>query len=68
MEKYIYIGPVMGLNSCLTRKWYGETTATSEKKARSNLAYQFKQENHLIPGVKVTLPGPIKSISKIRKD
>lgn len=47
MPKYFYSGPVMEFNTLLADIWEGETTAPSEKKARSNLAYQFKKaKNH----------------------
>jgi hypothetical protein len=34
--------------------------ATSEKKAKSNLAYRYKLDNNLIPSAKIILPGKIK--------
>lgn len=39
MPKYFYSGPVMEFNTLLADIWEGETTAPSEKKARSNLAF-----------------------------
>lgn len=48
MPKYFYSGPVMEFNTLLADIWEGETTAPSEKKARSNLAYQFKKANNRI--------------------
>lgn len=41
MPRYIYKGPVMEFNTLLADIWEGETVAPSEKKARSNLTYQF---------------------------
>ena len=43
MPRYIYKGPVMEFNTLLADIWEGETVAPSEKKARSNLTYQFKK-------------------------
>ena len=43
MAVYRYDGPVMEFDKCISNRWQGETTASSEKKARSNLAYQFKK-------------------------
>lgn len=63
MSKYIYEGPVMEFNTCITNLWKGETIAPSESKARSNLIYQFKKNNHRSPGTKITLPGKIRVIS-----
>lgn len=35
------------------------TYATSEAKAKSNIAHQFKQQNNMVPGVKITLCGKL---------
>ena len=59
MPRYLYKGPVMEFDTLLTDKWEGETVAPSEKKARSNLAYQFKIRNNCIAGTRITLPGKI---------
>lgn len=42
-KKYTYVGPVTQFGKCIALKWSGETIAVSSKKARSNLAYQFKK-------------------------
>lgn len=57
LHKYIYDGPVLKFDTCVTNHWKGETMAPSEQKARSNLTYQFKRQNNLVPGTKITLPG-----------
>lgn len=62
MHKYAYDGPVMEFNRLLADHWRGETMASSEKKARSNLTYQFKKQNRRIAGTKITLPGKIKMV------
>lgn len=59
MPRYIYKGPVMEFNILLADIWEGETVAPSEKKARSNLTYQFKKRNNRIAGTRITLPGKI---------
>lgn len=59
MPRYSYSGPVMEFNTLLTDIWEGETFASSERKARSNLAYQFKKANNRIAGSKITLPGKL---------
>lgn len=48
MYKYVYEGPVCMFGRCVSDKWRGVTYAVSEKKARSNLAYQFKRDSNLI--------------------
>ena len=60
---YSYDGPVMEFGRIVAERWSGETTAPSEKKARSNLAYQFKQEFDKAPTSKITLPGICKIIN-----
>lgn len=63
MPKYGYDGPVMEFGVCIANRWTGQTVAVSEKKARSNLAYQFKKHNNRIASSNVTLPGKITPIS-----
>ena len=58
--KYTYDGPVMLFETMMTDRWKGETMATSEKKARSNLTYQAKKQLNLIAGTRITLPGKMK--------
>ena len=62
-HKYIYEGPVMEFDRCLTEHWRAETVAPSEKKAKSNFAYQFKKQNNRIAGARITLPGKIIMVS-----
>lgn len=57
--RYRYDGPVMEFDRLVASNWKGETIAPSERKARSNLAYQYKKSNNRIAGTKVTLPGKI---------
>lgn len=59
MNRYIYQGPVMEFGRLIEDRWKGETLAVSEKKARSNLAYQYKKETGRAPGSNITLPGKL---------
>ncbi len=59
MNRYTYDGPVMEFDNCVAKRWSGSTYAVSEGKARSNLAYQFKKKNNLLPGTRITLPGKL---------
>ena len=59
MNKYTYDGPVKVFDRCVADHWKGETIAVSERKARSNLTYQYKKSHNLIASVKVTLTGKI---------
>lgn len=62
MNRYVYNGPVESFDKPIADQWYGETLASSEKKAKSNLTYQFKKCNNLLPTAKISLPGEIKII------
>lgn len=63
MNKYLYKGPVMEFNTCIENRWQSSTYAISEKKARSNLIFQYKQLNNRVPNTKITLPGKITMVS-----
>ena len=64
MNKYAYNGPVMEFDICIMNHWKGETMASSEAKARSNLAYQFKKQHNRVAGSKISLPGTITMVRK----
>ena len=59
MDLYSYNGPVLEFDRCIANRWQGQTYATSEAKARSNLVFQFKRETGRLPRTKITLPGKI---------
>lgn len=59
MKTYFYNGPVLEFDRIIANKWSGSTTATSEKKARCNLAYQFKMEYGRVARSKITIPGKL---------
>ena len=59
MALYYYNGPVLEFDRVVTNHWQAQTYATSEAKARANLAYQFKKTNGKVPRTKITLPGKI---------
>lgn len=59
MKQYTYDGPVMEFGKCIANRWQASTLATSEAKARNNLAFQFKRDNKKMPNTKITLPGKI---------
>lgn len=63
MNRYSYEGPVMEFDKCVQHRWYGETMAVSEKKARSNLIFQWKKINNRIAGTRISLPGKIELIA-----
>ena len=59
MNLYSYDGPVMEFDVCIADNWKSSTWAASSKKARSNLAYQFKKRYNRIASSNITLPGEI---------
>lgn len=60
MDRYSYEGPVMEYGKCIATKWKGETSAVSEKEARSNLTFKFKKNTGRAAWSKVTLTGKIR--------
>lgn len=63
--KYSYSGPVLEFDHLIAGKWNSTTIASSERKAKSNLAYQFKSQTKRLPNAKITLPGKLKLIETI---
>lgn len=59
MNTYVYEGPVMEFNRCVSSSWKAKTAAKSESKARNNLAYQFKKKNNKLASAKISLPGKL---------
>jgi len=59
MKQYSYDGPVMEFDRCIANRWKASTYAISEKKARSNLTYQYKKRNNKLPNTMITLPGKL---------
>lgn len=59
MQQYTYNGPICIFGRCVESHWKGTTYAISEKKARSNLIYQYKKQTGKTPAAKVELPGKI---------
>ena len=59
MPLYSYNGPVLEFDRIIANNWQAQTYATSEAKARANLAYQFKKTDGKVPRTKITLPGKL---------
>ena len=56
MNYYTYEGPVINnFNQLITNRWEGETYANTDKKATSNLHYQFKKQFGLLQTAKIRL-------------
>lgn len=56
-RRYSYNGAVRSFDDILSVKWRGQTFAESEKKARSNLGYQFRKHMGLSQSVPIRLTG-----------
>ena len=63
MNQYMYDGPVMEFDTFIMNRWKGSTYAESEKKAKSNLAYQFKKKTNRISSTRITLPGKVITVN-----
>lgn len=59
MNHYRYEGAVKEFDTIIRPHWVAETHAPSEKKALSNLAFQYKKETHRARNCKIVLPGKI---------
>lgn len=59
MNTYEYDGPVFLFDQLIAPKWYGQTRATSEAKAKSNLEYQYKKKHGYLPNAKIHIKGEI---------
>ena len=59
MKLYHYNGPVLEFDKIVANHWSASTRAESEKKARANLAYQFKMKNGKVPRSMITIPGKL---------
>lgn len=55
MDTYIYHGPVYKFDTCIEQNWEAQTWAPTKKKALSNLRYQYKRDNELLPSAKISL-------------
>ena len=58
-KTYTYDGPVLEFGKLISTRWSASTYAPSERKARSNLIYQFKQKYGKTVITKIELPGKI---------
>lgn len=65
MPLYFYDGPVLEFNRIIANHWNGSTRAKSEKKARCNLAYQFKIQYGRLPRSKIIIPGKLTIIEGV---
>lgn len=59
MNLYFYDGPVLEFERIIAEHWCASTRAVSEKKARTNLAHQFKLQYGRVPQSKITIPGKL---------
>ena len=62
MEQYYYKGPVLEFGRPICDDWSSCTWAPTERRARSNLTYQFKVQNKRTANAKITLPGTLMKV------
>lgn len=56
---YVYDGPVLEFDKCISKRWFGETTANSVAEAKRNLMFQYKKQHKRTLNTKILLPGDI---------
>lgn len=57
---YTFVGCVLNnFGKPIAWNYKAETTAVSEKKAKANIAYNFKKKNGLAANAKITLDGKL---------
>jgi hypothetical protein len=59
---YQYDGAVLIFDRIVANRFTAQTMATSEKKARSNIAWQYRKAGNVADHIPVTLTGLIKEI------
>lgn len=59
MQLYFYDGPVLEFDRIIAEHWSASTRAETEKKARNNLAYQFKKQYGREARSKISVPGKL---------
>lgn len=64
MNLYSYDGPVLEFERIIANNWKSDTWATSERKARANLAYRFKMETGRSPRSRISIPGKLYLVGK----
>ena len=63
MQMYHYEGPVMEFDRIIADKWISDTYAATEKKALSNLTFQYKKKYGKAPHAKIKLPGKLTPVN-----
>lgn len=57
---WTFTGDVYRFNRLMERNYKATTVAPSERKAYSNIAYRYKQENNLAASANIRLEGEMK--------
>lgn len=65
MKRYRYSGSVSRFGKCICNRWTGETLAATKRRAKSNLAYQFKKETGRLGTTNISLPGKLEEIEEV---
>lgn len=59
---YEYTGAVKNFDTIIAHKWKASTSAPTEKKAISNIIYQYKRQQGLTPSAKISLEGKLRIV------
>lgn len=59
---YVYEGPVTHFGKVIQEHYVDSTTAYTEKRARSNIAYHFNMKNGYGNRFKISLPGKLTAL------
>lgn len=65
MNRYKYSGPVVQFGKCIDSHWTGETLAPTDRRAKSNLAYQFKKQTGRLGTTNISLPGKLEKLEEV---
>ena len=63
-KTFMYDGPVYRFGILIDKRYFGITTAVSERAARNNLIFRYKTEKGYERTSRIELPGKIISVSE----
>jgi len=59
MATYRYEGPIYMFGRMIQSKWIGETSASTEGRARANLGKQWKTQHNRTVNTRISMPGTL---------
>lgn len=67
LKLYTYDGPVLEFDRIVDNHWRASTRATSEAKARCNLAHQYKEQHGRVVRSKIIIPGKLIAVEGVNE-